>query len=207
MTDVTQILAQLDERHPAAGEQLFAIVYDELRRLAAAKLAHEKPGQTLQATALVHEAYLRLVGETPLPPREGPGEGKEHEIPRGHAARWNGRNHFFAAAAEAMRRILVDAARRKAALKHGGERGRESLSECGVATEAPPTEVVAVHEALDRLTDQDAVAGELVKLHYFGGFSLEDAAELLGVSRATAYRRWTYARTWLRAALEDDRGG
>jgi RNA polymerase sigma factor (TIGR02999 family) len=188
MGDVTQILGQIDARHPAAGEQLFAIVYDELRRLAAAKLAREKPGQTLQATALVHEAYVRLVGA---------------EQPQN----WNGRNHFFAAAAEAMRRILVDAARRKAALKHGGQLGRQTLGDSDVATAAPPDEVVAVHEALDRLTAEDWMAGELVKLHYFGGFSLEEAAELLGISRATAYRRWTYARTWLRAALEDDPGG
>ncbi len=209
MGDVTQILAQLEQRHPAAEAQLFAIVYDELRRLAAAKLAHEKPGQTLQATALVHEAYLRLVGhQTPLPPREGPGEGQIEDVVAGQApidnrAHWNSRNHFFAAAAEAMRRILVDAARRKAAVKHGGERGRESLSECGVATEAPPDEVLAVHEALDRLAAEDSVAAEIVKLHYFSGFSLEEAADLVGLSRATAYRRWTYARTWLRAALEE----
>ncbi|MEX2139102.1 MAG: ECF-type sigma factor [Pirellulales bacterium] len=185
MNDVTQILAQLDERHPTAAEHLFALVYDELRRLAAAKLAHEKPGQTLQATALVHEAYVRLVGA---------------EQPQN----WNSRNHFFAAAAESMRRILVDAARRKAALKHGGDHGRQTLSDSEIATAAPPDEVLAVHEALDRLTAEDTVAGELVKLHYFGGFALEEAADLLGISRATAYRRWTYARTWLRAAFEDE---
>lgn len=197
MTDVTQILAQIEQGDSTAADALLPLVYSELRRLAAAKLAQEKPGQTLQATALVHEAYLRLVGESPpLPLGEGRGEG----------IRWNSRNHFFAAAAEAMRRILVDAARRKAAVKHGGQRGRESLSDCGVATQAPPDEVVAVHEALDRLTAEDTIAGELVKLHYFGGFSLEEAAELLGISRATAYRRWTYARTWLRAALADTPG-
>jgi RNA polymerase sigma factor (TIGR02999 family) len=184
MSNVTQILAQLEARHPGAGDALFAVVYDELRRLAAGKLAHEKPGQTLQATALVHEAYLRLVG----------GEGQH----------WNSRNHFFAAAAEAMRRILVDAARRKAAIKHGGERRRESLSECDRGCEAPAEEVIAVHEALDRLAAEDANAAQLVKLHYFGGFSIEDAADLVGVSRASGYRLWTYARTWLRAALQND---
>ena len=206
MGDVTQILGQLDDRHPGASDQLFSIVYDELRRLAAAKLAHEKPGQTLQATALVHEAYVRLVGDSPpLPLGEGRGEGDVGQALPDKRTRWNSRNHFFAAAAEAMRRILVDAARRKAAVKHGGKHGQESLSNCGAATEAPPEEVLAVNEALDRLTTEDAVAGELVKLHYFGGFSLEEAAELLGISRATAYRRWTYARTGLRAALEDQK--
>lgn len=184
MTDVTQILAQINGGDSSAAEQLLPLVYTELRRLATAKLAQEKPGQTLQATALVHEAYLRLIGE----------EESQH---------WNSRNHFFAAAAEAMRRILVDAARRKSALKHGGQRSRELINESEIATAAPAEEVLAVHEALDRLTVQDAVAAELVKLHYFGGFSLEEAAPLLGLSRATAYRRWTYARTWLRAALRD----
>ena len=205
MGDVTTILGQLENRDPGASDQLFAIVYDELRRLAAAKLAHEKPGQTLQTTALVHEAYLRLVGDSPLRSRCHPerSEGSTPGDGQGDSPRWNSRNHFFAAAAEAMRRILVDAARRKAGVKHGGQRSRESLSECGVATQAPNDEVVAVHEALDRLAAEDSVAAELVKLHYFAGFSLEEAAELLGVSRATAYRRWTYARTWLRAALED----
>jgi RNA polymerase sigma factor (TIGR02999 family) len=123
---------------------------------------------------------------------------------RGEGARWNSRNHFFAAAAEAMRRILVDTARRKAALKHGGQRARQPIDESHLAAAAPPDEVISVHEALDRLALHDAVAAELVKLHYFSGFSLEDAAPLLGLSRASAYRRWTYARTWLRAALQDD---
>jgi RNA polymerase sigma factor (TIGR02999 family) len=139
----------------------------------------------LQATALVHEAYLRLVG-------------------REDAQKWNSRNHFFAAASEAMRRILVDAARRKAAIKHGGQRARQPLDELELAVAAPAEEVIAVHEALDRFAVEDPIAAQLVKLHYFGGFSLEEAAELLGVSRATAYRYWTYSRTWLHAALRDD---
>ena len=149
------------------------------------QLGREKPGQTLQATALVHEAYVRLVG------------GSESQ-------QWSGRNHFFAAAAEAMRRILVDAARRKATVKHGGQLARQSLDDFELASAAPADEVLAVHEALDRLAGEDRIASELVKLHYFGGFSLEEAAELVGVSRASAYRTWTYARTWLRAALEDE---
>jgi RNA polymerase sigma factor (TIGR02999 family) len=184
MTDVTQILAQIEQGDSKAAEQLLPLVYDQLRRLAAARLAREQPGHTLQATALVHEAYLRLV--------------RADEVQQ-----WNSRNHFFSAAAEAMRRILVDAARRKAAAKHGGQNDHEPLDESRITAAAPPEEILAVHEALDRLAKEDALAGELVKLHYFGGFSLEEAAELVGVSRASAYRRWTYARAWLRATLED----
>ncbi len=184
MSDVTQILAQIDEQNPDAAEQLFTIVYEELRKLAAVQLAGEKPGQTLQATALVHEAYVRLVG----------GGGRQQ---------WSGRNHFFGAAAEAMRRILVDNARRKATVKHGGQGDRELIDASEIAAAAPPEEVLAVHEALDQLAAVDRSASELVTLHYFGGFSLEEAAELLGISRASAYRTWTYARTWLRAALRD----
>jgi RNA polymerase sigma factor (TIGR02999 family) len=133
----------------------------------------------------VHEAYVRLVGG-------------------GGSQQWSGRNHFFAAAAEAMRRILVDVARRKATVKHGGEQVRHTLDASELATAAPPDEVLAVHEALDRLVIEDRIASELVKLHYFGGFSLEEAAGLVGISRASAYRTWTYARTWLRAALLDE---
>jgi RNA polymerase sigma factor (TIGR02999 family) len=184
MSDVTHILEQIDERNPAAAEQLFTLVYEELRKAAAVQLAREKPGQTLQATALVHEAYVRLIGGSA-------------------SQQWSGRNHFFAAAAEAMRRILVDNARRKAAVKHGGQHVRQSLDESNFATAAPADEIIAVHEALDRLAGENRVASELVKLHYFGGFSLEEAAELVGISRASAYRTWTYARTWLRAALEE----
>ena len=184
MKDVTHLLAQIDEQDPAAAERLFTLVYEELRNLAAVQLAREKPGQTLQATALVHEAYVRLVGG-------------------GTSQEWSGRKHFFGAAAEAMRRILVDAARRKASAKHGGGQVRQSLDDAQPAATAPPDEVVAVHEALDRLAAVDPTAADLVKLHYFGGFSLEEAAGLVGVSRATAYRTWTYARTWLRAALQE----
>jgi RNA polymerase sigma factor (TIGR02999 family) len=183
MSDVTQILSRIDSGDQSATAELLPVVYDELRKLAAAQLAREKQGQTLQSTALVHEAYMRLVG------------GSQP---------WSGRNHFFGAAAEAMRRILVDVARRKATAKHGGQQVRQSLEDCLAATAAPPDEVLAVHEALDRLASEDRVAGELVKLHYFGGFSLEEAASIVGVSRASAYRTWTYARTWLHAALQDE---
>ena len=185
MSDVTKILSQIESGDPSAAEQLLPLVYDELRKLAAAKLAQEKPGQTLQATALVHEAYIRLV---------------DVENPQ----QWHGRKHFFAAAAEAMRRILVDNARRKMALKHGGQLSRREYEEDSIAEAARPEEVIAVHNALDQLAAEDRLTADLVKLHYFGGCSLEDAAERLGMSRATAYRMWTYARAWLRAALQDD---
>jgi RNA polymerase sigma factor (TIGR02999 family) len=184
MAEVTRILSEMDGGDAQAAEQLLPLVYDELRRLAAAKLAREKPGQTLQATALVHEAYLKLVGDQP-------------------DRQWPGRTYFFGAAAEAMRRILVDQARRKAAAKRGGPERKHYDLDSQLAETAPPEEVVAVHEALDRLHAADPLAAELVKLHYFGGMSLEEAGELLGMSRATAYRLWTFARTWLRAALDE----
>jgi RNA polymerase sigma factor (TIGR02999 family) len=182
--DITQFLAQMEAGDSQAAERLLPLVYDELRHLAAAKLGAEKPGQTLQATALVHEAFLRLQC--------------------GHAAReFNGRAHFFAVAAEAMRRILVDQARRKASHKHGGLVKREHLELNEISLGVSTDEILHVHEALDSLTVHDRQAAELVKLHYFSGFSIEEAAELLGLSRATGYRLWTYARAWLRAALQD----
>jgi RNA polymerase sigma factor (TIGR02999 family) len=184
MTDVTRILSAMHQGDPHAAEQLLPLVYDELRQLAAARLAQEKPGQTLQATALVHEAYLRLVGENQAPT-------------------WNGRGHFFAAAAEAMRRILVDGARRKQAEKRGGQRCRVALDEADVAA-APAEDLLALDEALERLSQHDAVAGKLVQLRYFAGLSVEQAAEALGVSTATAYRHWTFARAWLHARLAGD---
>ena len=184
MHEVTQILAAIDQGDPRAAEKLLPLVYDELRKLATVRLAQEKPGQTLQATALVHEAYLRLV------------DGSE-------AQRWNSRGHFFAAAAEAMRRILVDRARQKLSLKAGGRRSRLDVEANELAATAPPAEVMAVHDALDALACADAHAAELVKLHYFAGFSIEETAEILQLSRATAYRLWTYARAWLRASLDE----
>ncbi|HZN35955.1 MAG TPA: sigma-70 family RNA polymerase sigma factor [Pirellulaceae bacterium] len=183
MSDVTRILSQLDAGDPTAAEQLLPLVYHELRRVAAAKLAQEKPGHTLQATALVHEAYLRLVD---------PVDRKA----------WDHRGHFFAAAAEAMRRILVDGARKKAATKRGGDLGRVDLEpDLAVAPEVRE-DLVALDAALDRLAAEYPVQAELVKLRYFGGLSLPDAAAALGLAERTAGRHWAFARAWLRRAVE-----
>lgn len=194
MPEVTRILSRIESGDPSAAEQLLPLVYAELRRLAGAKLARESPGQTLQATALVHEAFLRLVER----PSSAPADASHH------LANWNGRNHFFAAAAEAMRRILVEAARRKASHKHGGHLARAEYDESALPQPQRPEELLAVHEALDQLAQEDSLAAQLVKLHYFGGFSLEEAADLLGMSRATAYRLWTFSRAWLKASIQDE---
>jgi RNA polymerase sigma factor (TIGR02999 family) len=191
MSDVTGILSAIERGDARAAEQLLPLVYDELRRLAAHKFAQEKPGQTLDATALVHEAYLRLVAS---PGRES-GE-----------VRFKNRRHFFAAAAEAMRRILIENARRKKAEKHGGNRSQVELHEADWITTTTPDELLAVDEALAKLAAEDAPAAELVKLRYYAGLSVEEAAELLGLSRATAYRHWTYARAWLRCAVTGQEG-
>jgi RNA polymerase sigma factor (TIGR02999 family) len=184
MSEVTRILSAIEEGNPHAAEQLLPLVYDELRKLAAQRLAQEKPGQTLQATALVHEAYLRLVDV----------EKAEH---------WNSRGHFFAAAAEAMRRILVERARRKHRHRHGGGRGRVSLGDLP-AVERSPEDLLALDEALTKLAVEDAAAADLVKLRFYAGFSVEEAADALAISRAQGYRHWTFARAWLRCALEDE---
>jgi RNA polymerase sigma factor (TIGR02999 family) len=188
MSDVSGLLNALAQGDRQAGHQLLPLVYDELRCLAAQRLAHEKPGQTLQPTALVHEAYLRLVAKA----AHERGEQEPH---------WDGRGHFFAAAAEAMRRILVDNARRKKRPKHGGDRRRVELAEQDVPVRPPPEEILALDEALTRLAAEDPGAAQVVQLHFFAGLSIEHAAEALGVSRATAYRQWSYARAWLRCAL------
>jgi RNA polymerase sigma factor (TIGR02999 family) len=188
MTDVTRILSAIEEGDPLAAEQLLPLVYDELRKLAAAKMAQESPGQTLQATALVHEAYLRLVPS---------GDASK---PRGR--HWNSRNHFFAAAAEAMRRILVESARRRASLKRGGDREQEELPESRLIAPEVSDNVEALDEALTQLAEVDAVSAELVKLRYFAGLTLAQAAEALGMSARTADRTWLYARTWLFEKLQ-----
>ncbi len=178
MSDVTRILSQIDSGDPAAAEELLPLVYEELRKLAAAKLAHEKPGQTLQATALVHDAYVRLVDV----------EKAQH---------WNSRGHFFAAAAEAMRRILVDQARRRQAAKRGGEAQREELHESAISAGRPPEELLAVDELLNCLADIDPAAANLVKLRFFVGLNMSEVAEALGISVRAAHDIWAYARTWL----------
>jgi RNA polymerase sigma factor (TIGR02999 family) len=182
MSDVTRVLSAMERGDPHAAEQLLPLVYEELRKLAAVKLAQEKPGQTLQATALLHEAYLRLVDV----------EKAQH---------WDSRGHFFAAAAEAMRRILVENARRKKRSKHGGDLQRVDL-DSRISFDQEPDDLVALDEALGRLAIEDAPAAELVKLHFFAGLAIEKAGELLGLSRASAYRLWDYARAWLRADIE-----
>jgi RNA polymerase sigma factor (TIGR02999 family) len=187
MSEVTRILGQIQRGDPTAAEQLLPLVYDELCRLAAHKLAQEKPGQTLQPTALVHEAYLRLVAKGDA---SAPGE-----------LSWDSRGHFFAAAAEAMRRILVDSARRKKRVKRGGDRQRVDLKEHDVPVELPEDDILALDEALPRLAEADPAAAQVVQLHFFAGLSIDQVAETLGVSRATAYRQWSYARAWLRCAM------
>jgi RNA polymerase sigma factor (TIGR02999 family) len=185
MSSVSRLLQSIDQGDPQAASQLLPLVYDELRRLAKQKMARERPGLTLGATALVHEAYLRLVGE---------GEG----------AQFDNRGHFFVAAAEAMRRILVENARRKMRQRHGGGRRRVDLAECEVAAASEPSELLAMDEALTQLAADDPPAAEVAKLRFYAGLSVEQAAEALGLSRATAYRHWTYARARLRCALWDD---
>jgi len=194
MSDVTQILAAIERGEAQGTEQLLPLVYDELRRLAAGKLAQEAPGQTLEPTALVHEAYLRLVGR--------PDQPISAEDAR-QSGRWQGRAHFFAAAAEAMRRILVESARRKKALRHGGALRRAELAESDLATSAAPDELILLDEALEQLGREDSSAALLVKLRYFSGLSVEEAAELAGLSRATAYRHWSFARAWLINHMEN----
>ena len=182
MSDVTRILSQIEQGDPQAVEKLLPLVYDELRKLAAVKLAQEKPGQTLQATALVHEAYVRLANADNL-------------------QLWNSRGHFFAAAAEAMRRILVESARRKQSLRHGGEWQRHDLDVLALSSPKTPDELVALSEALDRLAEISAQAAELVKLRFFAGLTNDQAAAALGISPRKANQVWAYAKAWLLECL------
>ena len=185
--EVTRVLDAAALGDPQAAGQLLPLVYEELRKLAAHRLAQEKPGQTLQATALVHEAYLRLV-----------------EVDSAKAQQFSGRGHFFAAAAEAMRRILVEAARRKGRLKRGGGVRRIDLDADDMATQAPPDALLVIDDAITALAAEDPRAAQLVKLRYFAGLSIEEAAELAGLSRSTAYEHWSYARAWLVCRLQGE---
>jgi RNA polymerase sigma factor (TIGR02999 family) len=185
MTDVTQILSRIESGDSSASEQLLPLVYQELRRLAAQRLADEKPGQTLQATALVHEVYLRLLGSAGL------------QRP------WSSRGHFFAAAAEAMRRILIDIARHKKTAKHGGELVRVELDENHRSVAGPSLDLLALDEALNQLAERNARQAELVKLRFFAGLSITQAADALGISESTANADWAYSKAWLRVQMAD----
>jgi RNA polymerase sigma factor (TIGR02999 family) len=185
-SDITHLLNAAESGDARAADQLLPLVYDELRRLAAQRLAQEKPGQTLEATALVHEAYLRLV---------------KVEQPQ----QWNGRGHFFAAAAEAMRRILVESARRKKRGKHGGDRKQQQLHSDLVAAPEVSEDILAIDEALTRLAEKEPIVAQLVQLRYFGGLTVKEAAQTLGISPRTADIYWSYARSWLRAEVISDR--
>jgi RNA polymerase sigma factor (TIGR02999 family) len=187
MKALTQILCAIEQGDPHAAAQLLPLVYDELRKLAAQKLAHEQPGQTLDATALVHEAYLRLVGDDPERP-------------------WGNRGHFFAAAAEAMRRILVERARRKRSQKHGGDRERFDVDSLALAAPGPDENLLALNAALEKLAQCEPLKARLVELRYFAGLTGDEAAAVLGISPSTADRHWIYARSWLRRELDGKSG-
>jgi RNA polymerase sigma factor (TIGR02999 family) len=186
MSDVTQVLSAIEAGDAQAASQLLPLVYEELRRLAAQRLAREQPGQTLDATALVHEAYVRLMG------------------PQNNAS-WSNRGHFFAAAAEAMKRILIEAARRKRRIKHGGGRERETIDLDGIARASPDHELVHLTDALERLAAHDPLKAKLVELRFFAGLTLVEAAGCLKISPSSADRAWRYARAWLYAAMDGDK--
>ena len=187
MSDVTRILQSIEQGDPKAAEQLLPLVYDELRKLAAARMAHEAPGQTLQATALVHEAWLKLAGSD--------------------RQQWRGRAHFFGAAAEAMRRILIDQARRRASQKRGGDQSPEELHESRIELRAPSDEILAVHDALDELAVEDSIAAEVVKLRYFVGMTIPEIADALGIAARTADRHWAFGKSWLKRAIRREGNG
>ena len=185
MAEVTRILSAIEQGDAKAADELLPLVYEELRRLASHKMSRESPGQTLEATALVHEAYIRLVGS--------------------NSHGWSSRTHFFSAAAEAMRKILIDNARRKQRFKHGGSQNRVDLENTDIAAAEPSTDILALDEALSKLAKEDSVKAELVKLRYFGGLTIEQAAGMLGISITTAKRHWTYARAWLFRELTSEK--
>jgi len=185
MSDVTRVLSAIEQGDDGAAEQLLPLVYEELRALAAQKMALENPGQTLDATSLVHEAYIKLVDVQ-------------------YAPNWQGRRHFFSAAAHAMQRVLVDRARAKARIKRGGMRSRVDFASLTHATELPPDHLLALHEAIERLATEDETAADLVRILYFTGLSVKEAAETLEISSATAYRHWAFARAWLHCELKSD---
>jgi RNA polymerase sigma factor (TIGR02999 family) len=191
MSEVTRVLSAIEQGDPHAAEQLLPLVYEELRKLALTRLAQERPGQTLQATALVHEAYLRLVGTPPA--SAGSRSAKQ----------WSGRGHFFAAAAESMRRILVESARQKATQKRGGRRQRIDLDDVAVCADEPSDDLLVLDEALGKLEQHDAQAAQLVKLRYFGGLTHQEAAQALGIGRRAADRLWALARAWLYQQITD----
>lgn len=184
MSEVTAFLQQVGSGEADAASELLPLIYDQLHRIAISQMSREKPGNTLQATALVHEAWLRILEER-------------------NSSSWESRHRFYASVAEVMRRILVDAARRKSAVKHGGLFSRKELDEVDLCVPGPGQEIIAVSEALELLQQEDSLAAELVKLHYFAGLSMDEAADLLNMSRASAYRIWTFARTFLQDALRD----
>ncbi|HZN33613.1 MAG TPA: sigma-70 family RNA polymerase sigma factor [Pirellulaceae bacterium] len=204
MSDITHLLGQAENGVPRAAEQLLPLVYDELRKLAAARLAQERPGQTLQATALVHEAYLRLVKPGVGDRESGVGENllPATPDPRSLTPGFDSRGHFFAAAAEAMRRILIEQARRRGSQKHGGGRGRQPLEHVEIAAPEPSLDIVALDEALEKFERVDPLKAQLVKLRYFAGLTIPQAAEALGISSTTADRYWAYARAWLHTELK-----
>jgi RNA polymerase sigma factor (TIGR02999 family) len=195
MNEVTRILSAIEQGDPHAAEQLLPLVYDELRKLAAQKMAQEQPGQTLEPTALVHEAYLRLVTPSKSPRRQ------EAERPGGH---WNSRGHFFAAVAEAMRRILVEHARARRSVKRGGGRAHQQLEQSNLAAPEDSEDLLALDEALDKLAQADKQSAELIKLRFFAGLTMDQAAEILGISTRTAHYVWAYARSWLRREIRGD---
>ena len=190
MSDVTRILSQIEQGNPQAAEMLLPLVYEELRKLAAVKLAQERPGQTLQATALVHEAYLKLVGNA-------------GEVTKDEGQAWHSRGHFFGAAAEAMRRILIGQARRKASLKAGAHQQRVDLTDAEPEIQGPNLDLLALDSALEQLEARDSRAAAVVKLRFFAGLTMPPAAEALGVSLATAENDWAYAKSWLRLQIGD----